>query len=118
MSQSGKDPLLITGKVMTIILMALTAIVAVVMIGAIPAILFNQADFATAVAEAGGGNTEMALTATILLLLSGAVVAAIAFHFFQLLLTKNFPPKLNPKLLNQWGIQKHPLEKNGKFSIF
>jgi hypothetical protein len=85
MSQSDKDPLLITGKVMTIILMALTAIVAVVMIGAIPAILFNQADFAAAVAEAGGDNTEMALTATILLLLAGAIVAAIAFHFFQLL---------------------------------
>lgn len=83
--ETGKDPLLISGKVMTIILMALTALVSIVMIGVIAVILFNQSGFAEMVMEGGGDNVGMAMTASILLLLIGSIVSAIAFHFFQLL---------------------------------
>lgn len=85
MSLKEKDPLLTIGKIMTIILMAMTAVAAVVLIGAIPVLLFNQADFAKAVIESGGENVNMAMTASVVLLLAAAAVAVIAFHFFQLL---------------------------------
>ena len=77
--------MLTIGKIITIILMVLTAVVALIMIGIIPYLLLNQADFAKIVIEGGGDNIGMALTASILLLLAGAAVTAIAFYFFQLL---------------------------------
>jgi len=85
MSLKPKDPLLVAGKVMTTILMALTGLVTVILIGVIPVLLFNQADFAAAVAEAGGDNVRMALAGAIVLLAIAAAVTAAAFHFFQLL---------------------------------
>ena len=85
MSIKPKDPLLATGKIMTILLMGITALVTVILLAVIPALLFNQADFAEAVAAAGGGNVSTALVASVALLLLGALVTAIAFHFFQLL---------------------------------
>lgn len=85
MTIKQNDPLLVAGKVMTIILMGLTALVAIVLIGAIPALLLNQADFATAAAEAGIDSVSAALTGSIAILLIGAAITAAAFHFFQLL---------------------------------
>ncbi|MEP5937001.1 MAG: DUF2975 domain-containing protein [Erythrobacter sp.] len=85
MSLKPKDPLLVAGKVMTTILMALTGLVTIILIGVVPVLLFNQGEFATAVAEAGGDNVGMALAAAILLLAIAALVTAAAFHFFQLL---------------------------------
>lgn len=80
-----RDPLLAAGKIMTLLIMGVTGIVAVLLIGIIPFLLFNQADFAKAVIEAGGQSVNAALSASIALLLLGAAVTAIAFHFFQLL---------------------------------
>ena len=79
------DPLLLAGTIMSILLMGLTGLVAIVLLGIIPAILFNQADFAAAVAKAGGISVASALTASIALLLIASAITAMAFHFFQLL---------------------------------
>ncbi len=85
MSLRPKDPLLAAGKVMTMLLMALTAIVSVLLLGLIPFMLFNQAEFASTIELAEGASVGTALAASIALLLIGAAITAMAFHFFQLL---------------------------------
>lgn len=85
MAIKPKDPLLAAGKVMTILLMALTAIVSVFLLGLIPAMLFNQGDFAATIELADGASVGTALAASISLLIIGAAITAMAFHFFQLL---------------------------------
>ena len=85
MSTQRNDPLLLVAKVMAFFLMGLTGLVTIILVGVIPLLLFNQADFAQAVAEAGGSSVGSALTASIVLLLIAATVSATAFHFFQLL---------------------------------
>lgn len=85
MATRPKDPLLAAGKIMTTLLMVLTGIVTVFLIGLIPFLLFNYSDFALTVTEAGKANVATAMAVAIALLLSAAVVTAMAFHFFQLL---------------------------------
>ena len=85
MQDKPNDLLLLAGKIMTILLMGLTGLVTVVMLLLIPVILFSQAEFAVALTEAGGENAGMVKVAAIALLLIASVVAAFAFHFFQVL---------------------------------
>ncbi len=85
MSLKPKDPLLAAGKIMTTILQIMTALVTLLFVVLIPVLLFNQTDFAQAVAEAGGDDVGMAMTASIVMLLLAAAVTSAAFHFFQLL---------------------------------
>jgi len=85
MSLKPTDPLLAAGKIMTVLLMAIIALVTLLLIGIIPAILFNQADFGAQIVEAGGDSVGTAMAATIALLLIAATVTAAAFRFFQLL---------------------------------
>ena len=85
MSERMRDPLLAAGKIMTMILMAVTGLVTVLLIGLIPVLLFNHGEVATILAEGGGGNVPLVLAAAVALLASGAAVVAMAFHFFQLL---------------------------------
>lgn len=85
MAIPSKDPLLTAGKIMTMLLMGLTGIVTVFLIGLIPFLLFNSADFAKIVNEAGNANVTTAMVVAIVLLLSASAITAMAFHFFQLL---------------------------------
>lgn len=85
MALKPKDPLLTAGKIMTILLMGLTGIVSVVLLGLVPFLLVNQADFAATVELADGASVRTAMAASIVLLLIGASITAMAFHFFQLL---------------------------------
>lgn len=85
MAIKPKDPLLAAGKIMTILLMALTGIISVFLLGLIPFMLFNQGDFAATVELADGANVGTALAASVCLLAIGAAITAMAFHFFQLL---------------------------------
>lgn len=85
MSIRPNDPLLTIARVMTAILMGITAFVAAALLVAVPVVFFKQPDFAQAVTEAGVGTVGMAMAATVALLILAASVCAIAFHFFQLL---------------------------------
>lgn len=85
MKTKFNDPLLTAGKATSILLMGLTGLVTVILIGVIPVLLLNQAEFASAVAESGGNDTASALVASIALLTIAALVTAAACHFFQLL---------------------------------
>ena len=85
MSLKPTDPLLAAGKIMTVLLMAIIALVTVLLIVMVPIILLNQPKFAAQIVEAGGASVGTAMAATIALLLLAAMVTAAAFHFFQLL---------------------------------
>jgi len=85
MSLGPNDPLLTAGKIMTVVLMALTGLATAIMVLLIPFIMFNSADFAVAVVDAGGTNVGLVKAATIILLLIAATVAAFSFYFFRLL---------------------------------
>jgi hypothetical protein len=85
MSIKPKDPLLAAGKVMTVLLMVMTGLVTILLLGIIPFILFNQGDFAEAVEVTNAASVGAALAASVALLLIGAAITAIAFHFFRLL---------------------------------
>ncbi|WP_299194788.1 DUF2975 domain-containing protein [uncultured Erythrobacter sp.] len=85
MSLRPNDPLLAAGKIMTVLLMALIGLVTALMLVLIPFILFNHADFAAAVAEAGIESVGMAKAASVSLLLIAATATAFAFYFFWLL---------------------------------
>jgi len=85
MSIKPKDPLLAAGKVMTVLLMAMTGLVSVFLLALIPFMLFNQADFAATIELADGASVGTALAASIILLIIASAITAMAFHFFQLL---------------------------------
>ncbi|GAA4045483.1 DUF2975 domain-containing protein [Parerythrobacter jejuensis] len=85
MTNRPSDPLLAAGKILSGILMGLTGLVTIILIGVIPILLLNQADFAKAVVEHGGDNASAAMAASIGLLLLAAAVTATAFIFFRLL---------------------------------
>ncbi|MXO97173.1 DUF2975 domain-containing protein [Erythrobacter aquimaris] len=84
MTSRKSDPLLTAGKIMTVLLMAITALVAMLLVTLVPFLLFHKGDFAATVAAAGGSYVP-ALMLTILVLASIACVVMMAFHFFQLL---------------------------------
>lgn len=85
MSLRPNDPLLAAGKIMTVLLMALTGLVTAFLLILIPVILFNQPTFAVELTEAAGDNAGAVKLAAVVLLALAAAVAAVAFHFFQLL---------------------------------
>ena len=85
MPTKPSDPLLAAGKVITVVLMAIIAIATVVLVGLVPALLLNQAEFAAEISMTSSSNLTTITGITIALLLIIASVTAISFHFFQLL---------------------------------
>ena len=85
MAIKPRDPLLGAGKVMTVLLTALTSLVSALLLALIPVVLFNQEDFAASIELANGASVSTALAATIALLLIAAAITAMAAYFFQLL---------------------------------
>ena len=79
------DPLLAAGKIITVFLMAIIAIVTVLLVGLVPALLLNQAEFAAEIGMASSSSVTTITGITIAMLLIAASVTAISFHFFQLL---------------------------------
>ena len=85
MSLKPSDPLLAAGKIITVLLMAIVAMVTVLLVGLIPALLLNQAEFAAEIGVASSSSVTTIMGITVALLLLAACVTAISFHFFQLL---------------------------------
>ncbi len=83
MSFRPQDPLLAAGKIASGLLMGLTGLVTLILIGVIPLLLLNHAEFAQQVSEKGGTDVATAMTASITLLLLAAIVTAAAFMFFR-----------------------------------
>ena len=79
------DPLLASGKILTVLLMALAGIVTVVMVVLIPVILFDHPDFILETTQAKGTNTSQIKAASIVVLFLAAIATAFAFQFFRLL---------------------------------
>jgi ABC-type sulfate transport system permease component len=81
-----RDALLVAGKIISVTLQVIIGIVAVVLLIALPIILFNPDDVAKALAEANStASLPTMLTAIGLTLALALVVVVLAFHFFQLL---------------------------------
>lgn len=82
----NKDALLRIGKIMTVLLQAIIAIVIAGLTIAVPYLLFNTDEVANALAESGSSaSLTSILTMIVLLLVAVIAVIAAAFHFFQLL---------------------------------
>ena len=85
MPLKASDPLLAAGKIITVLLMAIIAIVTVLLVGLVPALLLNQAEFAAEIGMTSSSSVTTITGITIAMLLIAASVTAISFHFFQLL---------------------------------
>ena len=84
MKKLSRDPLLSAGKVMTLILMGITGLVAILLVLLVPFLIYHHADFAKTVVEAGGEFVP-AFVISLVLIATAAAIVAMAFHFFQLL---------------------------------
>ncbi|WP_209349309.1 DUF2975 domain-containing protein [Pontixanthobacter sp. CEM42] len=81
-----RDQLLAAGKILTVLLQAVTAIVSIGLTILIPVILFNSDQVASSLADSGStASVATILTLIVVFLAAVIVVVATAFHFFQLL---------------------------------
>ena len=85
MSLKPSDPLLASGKILTILLMTLAAIATIIMVLLIPVLLFDHPDFILDAAQTESANAGKIKTASMAVLFLAAIASAFAFQFFRLL---------------------------------
>ena len=85
-SSPPKDKLLAAGKILTLLLQAITALVVAGLAILIPVVLFNSDQVASSLISSGSNaSLPMILSLIVMFLVSVAAIVATAFHFFQLL---------------------------------
>ena len=85
MKHMSKDPLLVAGKLLAMLLVGITGLVTVLFVVLIPVLLLNQGELAAEIAKGDGAGLSTVLPLAIGLLASAAVLVALACYFFRLL---------------------------------